>query len=172
MALRRALVLGLQGAGTRAGGAAVMAFQPRSMTDSTAPGSQEVMLPQKSTAEVIGSTTGVPEEVMNRVVRISQPARKVTQSGRFARAGGWKIMWDTQKRWENQLMGWGSNADPMSNVFDLNFDSSEAAVRFAEKNGWKYYVYQQPESDKKKLLGRKAYGSNFAWDKRTRTNTK
>lgn len=81
----------------------------------------------------------------------------------------------------------------MSNLHDLNFDSKEAAVRFAEKNGlsselevssasraktccfglgWKYYVYEQPQNDKAKLLGKKAYGDNFSWDTRTRTNTK
>lgn len=50
------------------------------------------------------------------------------------RGGGWKLTWSTQERWENPLMGWASTADPMSNL-DVDFDSCEAAIAFAEKNG-------------------------------------
>mmetsp|Transcript_10335 Transcript_10335/g.31133 ORF Transcript_10335/g.31133 Transcript_10335/m.31133 type:complete len:168 (-) Transcript_10335:43-546(-) len=167
MALR-ALVASAGRVGMRPGAATVWAR----MSSSPATSSQEVILPGESEAEVIKPLNGVPAYINERAVRITQPARKVTQSGRYARAGGWKIMWDTQKRWENPLMGWGSNADPMSNIYDLNFDSQEAAVAFAEKNGWKYYVYEQPQNNKKKILGTKMYGKNFSWDKRTRNNTK
>eukprot|EP00035_Acanthoeca_spectabilis_P020288 m.432108 g.432108 ORF g.432108 m.432108 type:complete len:172 (+) comp17390_c0_seq1:41-556(+) len=171
MALRQAVALGLQGLRSRGAAAAVPVWQPV-MSMSSKPGSQEVILPEETTGEVLAPITGFPKGVQDRVVRITEPARKTIQSGRFARGGGWKILWDTQKRWENPLMGWGSSADPMSNLHDLNFDSKEAAVRFAEKNGWKYYVYEQPQNDKAKLLGKKAYGDNFSWDTRTRTNTK
>ena len=60
--------------------------------------------------------TGVPaNELKTRVVRITEPALKVTQSGSFG-SGIFKLSWDTQERWENPLMGWASSADPLSNL--------------------------------------------------------
>lgn len=41
----------------------------------------------------------------------------------------------------NPLMGWTSTADPLENVHrPLYFDSKEAAIAFAEKNGWGYEI--------------------------------
>ena len=54
------------------------------------------------------------------------------------------------------------SADPLSNL-QCEFDSVDAAKNFAEKNGWKYYVYEQPK--KKKIRGEKLYAHNFSWDK-------
>lgn len=39
-------------------------------------------------------------------------------------------------------MGWTSSADPMAQV-RLSFDSSDDAVAFAKKNGWKFEVLGQ-----------------------------
>ena len=52
-------------------------------------------------------------------------------------ANGWKIEFDTQERWENPTMGWGSTADPYSNTTSwLNFKTREQAIQFAERQGW------------------------------------
>ena len=52
-------------------------------------------------------------------------------------ANGWKIEFDTQERWENNTMGWGSTADPYSNTTSwLNFKTREQAIQFAERQGW------------------------------------
>jgi len=63
------------------------------------------------------------------------------QSG-GAKGEKWRIDWDTLPgagRWENPLMGWASSADYMQGT-RLSFDSKEDAMRFAEKQGWDYYV--------------------------------
>eukprot|EP00045_Choanoeca_perplexa_P022337 m.9150 g.9150 ORF g.9150 m.9150 type:complete len:162 (+) comp9372_c0_seq1:20-505(+) len=106
-----------------------------------------------------------PNLLRDRVVRITVPARNVMQSG--AHKKQWVLTWDTQERWTNPLMGWGSTADPMSNL-DLKFDNKEDAISFCNRKGWAFYV---AEPNVKKTI-RKNYGNNFSWDKRTRKNTK
>ena len=49
----------------------------------------------------------------------------------------WRIEFDTRERWENNLMGWSSSADPLSNTL-LDFANKEDAIKFAEKNSWTY----------------------------------
>ena len=46
---------------------------------------------------------------------------------------------DTRERWENNLMGWSSTADPLSNT-NIDFADKEEAVAFADKNGWAYML--------------------------------
>ena len=79
----------------------------------------------------------------------------------------WKIEFDNQQRWENNLMGWSSSADPVSNVL-LDFASKEDAVAFAERHNWEY----QLEDPKERAPKTKSYALNFAWNKRTRKSTK
>lgn len=44
-------------------------------------------------------------------------------------------------KWINPLMGWTSTADALENVHrNLAFNSKEAAIEFAKKNGWAYEV--------------------------------
>ncbi|GFS11473.1 NADH dehydrogenase [ubiquinone] iron-sulfur protein 4, mitochondrial [Elysia marginata] len=57
--------------------------------------------------------------------------------------------------------------DPLSNT-EVNFGSKEDAIAFCEKNGWDWFVEEQQKP--KRMM--KSYGSNFAWDKRTRVSTK
>ena len=75
-------------------------------------------------------------ETEGRVVRISQKTRNVMQSA-DKNAQGWVIQFDPQARWENNTMGWGSTADPLSNVDGwMNFKTKEAAIAFANRQGW------------------------------------
>lgn len=58
----------------------------------------------------------------------------------------WRIDWDVLQgagRWENPLMGWASSADYMQGT-TLAFRTREDACRFAERQGWEYYV-QEPK---------------------------
>ena len=96
------------------------------------------------------------------MVRITVPARNVMQSGTFTNRK-YEMTWDTQERWENPLMGWGSSADPLSNM-NIAFDTAEQAIAFAEKNGWKYYVHE-PHKKRRPV---KNYGANFHWSRRVR----
>ncbi|XP_020639312.2 NADH dehydrogenase [ubiquinone] iron-sulfur protein 4, mitochondrial [Pogona vitticeps] len=111
--------------------------------------------------------TGVPEEhIKTRKAYIFVPARNAMQAG-VNNTKKWKMEFDTRERWENPLMGWASTADPLSNMV-LSFSTKEAAIAFAEKNGWSYDV-QERRIPKPKS---KSYGANFSWNKRTRVSTK
>ncbi|KAJ7334991.1 hypothetical protein JRQ81_012932 [Phrynocephalus forsythii] len=111
--------------------------------------------------------TGVPEEhIKTRKAYIFVPARNAMQAG-VNNTKKWRMEFDTRERWENPLMGWASTADPLSNMV-LSFSTKEAAIAFAEKNGWSYYV-QERRIPKPKS---KSYGANFSWNKRTRVSTK
>jgi hypothetical protein len=80
-------------------------------------------------------------QLLHRPVRIYQPTRNTMQSG-GAKGEKWRIDWDTLPaagRWENPLMGWASSADYMQGT-RMSFNSKDDAVRFAEKQGWDYYI--------------------------------
>lgn len=115
----------------------------------------------------VATTSGVPEEhIKERYVRIFRPAKNPMQSG-TAGVRRWRIEFDTRERWENNLMGWASSGDPLSNMV-VDFASKEEAVEFVEKNGWSYWV----EDPKERLPKAKSYALNFSWNKNTRKSTK
>lgn len=101
-----------------------------------------------------------------RLVRITKPSKNVMQSG-TAYTHNWKIEFNSEKRWEDWLMGWTSSADPVSNL-TLNFPNKERAIEFCEKNKLQWFVDEQPE----RKVRRKSYADNFSWDKRTRLGNK
>lgn len=55
-------------------------------------------------------------------------------------------------------MGWQSSADFMQGTH-INFKSREDAIRFAEKQGYEYFV-QEPNTRKPVV---KVYANNFLW---------
>jgi NADH dehydrogenase (ubiquinone) Fe-S protein 4 len=92
--------------------------------------------------------------------RIYKEAKTATQSGDW-HAHHWRMDWDILSkghRWENPLMGWQSSADFMQGTH-INFKSKEDAIRFAEKQGYEYFV-QEPNARK---IAPKAYANNFLW---------
>ncbi|KAH7355194.1 ETC complex I subunit conserved region-domain-containing protein [Rhexocercosporidium sp. MPI-PUGE-AT-0058] len=104
--------------------------------------------------------SGAPIELEARTVRIYRPAKTATQSGDW-HGHHWRMDWDILSkghRWENPLMGWQSSADFMQGTH-LNFKSREDAIRFAEKQGYEYFV-QEPNVRK---IAPKAYANNFLW---------
>ena len=135
-------------------------------------GSEEDVL----TAAVI---SGAPMELQARTVRsvsghdssadqrtqltrcsIYKEAKPATQSGDF-RGEHWRMDWDILPkgyRWENPLMGWQSSGDFMQGT-NIDFSSKEDAIRFAEKQGYEYFV-QEPNSRK---FAPKAYANNFLY---------
>jgi len=91
---------------------------------------------------------------------IYKPAKTATQSGDW-HGHHWRMDWDILSkghRWENPLIGWQSSADFMQGTH-VNFKSKEDAIRFAEKQGYEYFV-QEPNSRK---IVPKAYANNFLW---------
>lgn len=71
----------------------------------------------------------------------------------------WRMDWDILSkghRWENHLIGWQSSADFMQGT-NLTFETKEDAIRFANKQGYEYFV-QEPNERK---FVPKAYANNF-----------
>lgn len=103
--------------------------------------------------------SGAPEEMATkRVVRIYREAKPATQSSNH-NGSHWKLNWDVLgkgNRWENDLIGYQSSADYMQGT-NMHFDTKEAAIRFAQGQGWDHYV-QEP---KKKHFRKKDYSTNF-----------
>lgn len=103
--------------------------------------------------------SGAPKDLTtSRVVRIYQEAKAATQLG-IHNASNWKLDWDVlarANRWENDLMGYQSSGDYMQGTI-MKFDTKEAAIRFAEGQGWSYYV-KEPN---KRHFRKKEYSANF-----------
>lgn len=66
-------------------------------------------------------------------------------------------------RWENQLIGWTSSADPLENVAraSLFFYSKEAAMDFCKKHGWEYTVDEPNERSTTRSPRFNAYGASW-----------
>lgn len=92
----------------------------------------------------LGRISGVPQEHLQRRVRIFRPARTAMQQGRGSKTQLWRAEFenlDGYGRWTNPLMGWTSTGDPLSQTL-MTFSSKEAAVEYAERNGFRYVVYE------------------------------
>lgn len=90
--------------------------------------------------------------------RIYKPAKSAEQSGTW-HGHQWHMDWDVMgkgHRWENQLMGWQSSADAMQGTY-IAFKSKEDAIRFAQKQGYEYFV-QEPQT---RRIIPKAYATQF-----------
>ncbi|CAO3593392.1 unnamed protein product [Absidia cylindrospora] len=117
--------------------------------------------------------------VWNAVRHVSQNSKAVTQadvvnvvnvetvSGAPATQSGkngtrlWRIDFDIIEdgnQWENPLMGWSSSSN-YQQALQMKFTSKEAAIHFAEKQGWNYYV-QEPKPVK---FVKKAYADNYKY---------
>ncbi|GMT37535.1 hypothetical protein PFISCL1PPCAC_28833, partial [Pristionchus fissidentatus] len=116
-----------------------------------------------------GALAGVPEEhQQERTARIFKQAREATQSA-WNNTKAWKIELDNRGRWHNNLIGWASSGDPLSNVsMHMKFASKEDAISFCEKNNWGYEV----EEPQERQIKPKSYGWNYSWNKRCRNSTK
>ncbi|KAI0974582.1 putative NADH-ubiquinone oxidoreductase 18 kDa subunit [Xylaria arbuscula] len=104
--------------------------------------------------------SGAPIELQARTVRIYQPSKPATQSGTWG-AHHWRMDWDVLAkghRWENPLMGWQSSGDFMQGT-RIEFKTKEDAIRFAEKQGYEYFV-QEPKA---RTFTPKAYANNFLY---------
>jgi NADH dehydrogenase (ubiquinone) Fe-S protein 4 len=91
---------------------------------------------------------------------IYKPSKPATQSGEW-HGHHWRMDWDVLSkghRWENPLMGWQSSADFVQGTH-INFKTKEDAVRFADKQGYEYFV-QEP--NERKIMP-KAYANNFLY---------
>ncbi|XP_040575457.1 NADH dehydrogenase [ubiquinone] iron-sulfur protein 4, mitochondrial [Lepeophtheirus salmonis] len=125
-----------------------------------------ITLPDRDESLVEISGVPIQDHIKGRSVRVFRPAKSAMQSG-TAGVRKWRLEFETRERWENNLMGWASSGDPLSNTV-VEFAEKEDAVRFVEKNGWPYWV----DDPKERLPKPKSYALNFSWNKRTRKSTK
>lgn len=116
--------------------------------------------PTQSTLPVsVADAAGTPTSLTTqRTVYISSAARSAMQAGRL-HEGVWRIDFDVQTRWENPLMGWTSSRDPMQSVL-LKFPTQEAAIRFAQRQGWRW---QLVPSSQEVAWKPKSYAENFTY---------
>lgn len=92
--------------------------------------------------------------------RIYRPAKNAMQSGR-ARTRLWVLEFEpSAARKVEPLMGWTSSPDTRTQL-NLRFESKEAAIAYAERNGIDYQV-SEPKSPRPLL---KAYADNFKADR-------
>ena len=72
--------------------------------------------------------------------RIYQPAKNAMQSG-TRNTRKWVLDFEPCEKTINPLMGWSGSADTSGQV-RIKFETKEAAVAFAEKNGLEYQVHE------------------------------
>ncbi|MCB2102984.1 MAG: ETC complex I subunit [Rhodobacterales bacterium] len=93
-------------------------------------------------------------------VRIYQPTKNAMQSGR-RNTLKWRLEYAPgAAKSIDPLMGWVSTRD-MRRQVRMSFDSREAAIAFAERNGLEYEV-EEPRARKVKI---KNYADNFSYDR-------
>lgn len=90
------------------------------------------------------------------VARISQEQRKTTQSGK-AQAGSWTLEFEReQPQRPDPLTGWNGSGDTKTQV-RLRFESKEAALAYAERNGFTVHMVPAVPTS----LKIQAYADNF-----------
>ena len=80
------------------------------------------------------------------------------QQGR-AKTKQWVLEWEpSEARRAEPLMGWISSGDTHRQI-QLNFDSKEQAIEYAEERGIDYVV-REPKT---RTIKTKSYADNFRW---------
>jgi hypothetical protein len=92
------------------------------------------------------------------IARIYKPARSAMQSGK-GKNDVWLLEFEPESApTAEPLMGWTASAD-MQQELRLVFDTREAAIAYAKRNGIAYEVAPEPPS----RMQKKAYADNFKW---------
>nr|CAG8465567.1 9950_t:CDS:2 [Entrophospora candida] len=121
---------------------------------------EDEAITSRSTESNIIPADVVSEEIKSRTVKIFKPAPSAAQSGTH-NSKHWRIDFDILEggsKWENPLMGWPSSADSVQ-ALQLKFRSKEDAIRFAEKQGWEYFIQENREVE----FHKKSYSDNYKY---------
>jgi hypothetical protein len=94
------------------------------------------------------------------VARIYRPARTAMSSGK-AKTRRWVLEFEPERpKTIEPLMGYTSS-DDMKSQIRLQFDSKEAAIAYAARNGITYQVFEPKEAKREAI----AYSDNFRRDR-------
>jgi ETC complex I subunit conserved region len=98
---------------------------------------------------------------MTSLARIYKPAKTPTQSGK-AKTNAWVLEFDqTRTLTVDPLMGYVSSSNTLSQI-KLKFETQNAAIEYAQKNGIDYYVEEVHFSKQKYVC----YPDNFKYDRK------
>jgi len=93
--------------------------------------------------------------------KIYRPAKTAMQSGK-AKTQDWVLEYEQEKpRSIDPIMGYTSSADMKSQI-RMRFDTREAAMTYATRNGLDFRVVEPKESKRRRV----AYADNFRFDRR------
>jgi hypothetical protein len=93
--------------------------------------------------------------------RIYKPPRNAMQSGR-ANTRQWVLEYEpASPTTPDPLMGWASS-DDMRTQIQLDFETKEQAVAYAQNNGIDYQIFEPAPTAQKA----KAYADNFRYDRK------
>ncbi len=97
------------------------------------------------------------------LAKIYQPSRSAMQSGQ-AKTRDWVLEFvPADAKWIDPLMGW-TGSDDMNSQVQLRFDTREAAIAYAEKNGIAFELFEPKR--RSHILRQNGYGDNFATARR------
>lgn len=93
-------------------------------------------------------------------VTIYRPSKTAMQSGR-GNTQRWILEFEpSAAKFVEPLMGWIGSSDT-TNQLRLHFDTKDAAVTYAERNGLHYRIHEP----KTRRIRPKSYAENFAFDR-------
>ena len=96
------------------------------------------------------------------LARIYRPSKTAMQSGR-AKTNEWVLEFEPKDaRRSDPLMGWTVTSDTESSQIQLQFDTKDDAVRYAEAHGIAFQLVDPKPA--KRII--KAYADNFAFGRR------
>jgi hypothetical protein len=96
------------------------------------------------------------------LARIFRPSKTAMQSGR-GKTQEWVLEFEpTDARRSDPLMGWTQTSDTSSSQLNLEFDTKEDAVRYAEQHGIAFQLIDPKPA--KRII--KAYADNFAFGRK------
>ena len=97
------------------------------------------------------------------LAKIYQPSRSAMQSGQ-ANTRDWVLEFvPADAKWIDPLMGW-TGSDDMNSQVQLRFETQEAAIAYAEKNGIAFELFEPKR--RSHILRQNGYGDNFATGRR------